>query len=284
MPWERGPLSPLFTRRFSDDVATSVKPCRIGLRDVLTPSPRIHLEPRPLPTALFSAVNKRIAKCRIHLEDDELRTKALNQFKVLISMDLQATQLGQSISNVLGNLDTAVDPLRVLRDATSNKATGTLLKRASAMWGLACWWVSNSFGTCFNQSEQNLCAYMNYLLDSGAAPRCSTPFGVPDTGGFGQNKGGSGKQLVSIWSASSPPLLHSGFAGLNRKPDAILALGSLDVPSPPNSNPGFISWFAKLAKVDFHACMHGSDRDKNLASSMSSLWNATIAMFINLGT
>ena len=176
MPWERGPLSPLFTRRFSDDVATSVKPCRIGLRDVLMPSPRVYLESRPLPTASFSAVNKRIAKCRIHLEDDELRTKALNQFKVLIAMDLQATQLGQSISNVLGNLDTAVDPLRVLRDATSNKATGTLLKRASAMWRFACWLESNSFGTCFDQSEQNLYAYMNYLRDSGAAPTSAAHF------------------------------------------------------------------------------------------------------------
>ena len=27
-------------------------------------------------------------------------------------------------------------------------------------------------------------------------------------------------------------------------------------------NSGFISWFSQLAKVDFHACMHGSDRDK----------------------
>ena len=26
---------------------------------------------------------------------------------------------------------------------------------------------------------------------------------------------------------------------------------------------GFIQWFAKLTRVDFHACMHGSERDKD---------------------
>ena len=90
------------------------------------------------------------------MAEDELRTKALNQFKVLISLDLDATQLGQSITNVLGTIDPSVDPLQVLQDAMSNKATGTLLKRASSMWRFACWLEAGQMGTCFNQTEQVL--------------------------------------------------------------------------------------------------------------------------------
>ena len=177
MPWERGPLAPLFTKRFSDDVAAaSVKPCRVGLKDIISPTPRPHIDSAGLPVSTFSAISRRIAKCRIHVEEDELRTKALNQFKVLICMDLDATQLGQSLSTVLGTVDPSVEPLRVLQDAMSNKATGTLLKRASSMWKFACWLEFFELGTCFNQTEQVLYSYMNYMRDTGAAPTSAAHF------------------------------------------------------------------------------------------------------------
>jgi hypothetical protein len=176
MPWEKGPLSPLFTKKISGEAATSVKPCRVGLRDVLVPAPKIQVIAPKLPVSSFSAINRRIAKCRIHVAEDELRTKALNQFKVLISLDLDATQLGQSVTNVLGTIDPSVDPLQVLQDAMSNKATGTLLKRASSMWRFACWLEAGQMGTCFNQTEQVLYDYMNYLRDTGSAATSASHF------------------------------------------------------------------------------------------------------------
>ena len=91
-------------------------------------------------------------------------------------MDLDATQLGQSISTVLGTVDPSVSPLGVLQDATSNKATGTLLKRASSMWKFACWLEFFELGTCFNQTEQVLCTYMNHMRDTGAAPTSAAHF------------------------------------------------------------------------------------------------------------
>ena len=175
-PWEKGPLAPLFTKRFSDEVATSVKPCRVGLRDVLIPVPKIQASSFKMPVSSLSAINRRIAKCRINVAEDELRTKALNQFKVLISLDLDSTQLGQSISNVLGTIDPAVDPLQVLQDAMSNKATGTLLKRASSMWRFAYWLECGHMGTCFNQTEQVLYDYMNHLRNTSAAPTSASHF------------------------------------------------------------------------------------------------------------
>ena len=176
MPWEKGPLAPLFTRRFADEVATSVKPCRVGLRDILVPAARSQPISPGLPVSSFSAINKRIAKHRINVAEDELRTKALNQFKVLISMDLDATQLGQSISNVLGTIDVSVDPLQVLQDAMSSKATGTLLKRASSIWRFACWLEHENLGTCFNQTERVLYDYMNHLRDTGSAATSASHF------------------------------------------------------------------------------------------------------------
>ena len=56
-------------------------------------------------------------------------------------MDLKATELGVSMMDAVGSLDTATDVLSALHDALSNKATGTLIKRAGSMWRFAQWIV-----------------------------------------------------------------------------------------------------------------------------------------------
>ena len=175
LPWETGPLAPVFnnhtfSRRFE------IRPQMVGLADVLNPQPKVRAA-IPVHNVFQQsqlAVRKRIVLTSYNVKDDELRSRALNRFKVLVCLDLKATGIGRSMLNCLGNLDSSTNVLQVLEDALANKATGTLLKRASSLWRWANWLASLDKGTCFDQNEATLYQYMNHLRDSGSAPTAAS--------------------------------------------------------------------------------------------------------------
>ena len=177
MPWESGPLAPIFSRD-NFNQRFDVTPSQIGLADVLNPCPkvqRVSSEPAVMEAPL-EYVRKRIACTSYNVQDDELRSRALNHFRVLVSLDLHATVIGESMLNCVGSLDASTDVLQVLSDALSSKATGTLLKRSSSLWRWANWLAATDRGTCFNQTEDTVYQYMNHLRDSGAAPTAASHF------------------------------------------------------------------------------------------------------------
>ena len=179
MPWEKGPLSPIFNRepimrRFA------VKPCAFGLADVISPvakkiaqssDPLVGANPAPL-----DLVKKRIALTSYNIQEDELRSRALNKFKVLVSLDPQATQIGRSMLDALGRLEDNDTVMHILSDSLATKATGTLTKRASTLWRWANWLAESRMGTCFRQTETNVYKYMNFLRDQGYAPTAASHF------------------------------------------------------------------------------------------------------------
>jgi hypothetical protein len=177
MPWESGPLAPIFTRE-SFNKRFDVKSSQLGLADVLNPRPKAQAvlsEPAAVEAPL-EFVRKRIACTSYNIQDDELRSRALNRFRVLVNLDLHATGIGESMLNCVGSLDTSTDVLQVLSDALSSKATGTLLKRSSSLWRWANWVATTDRGTCFDQTEDTVYRYMNHLRDSGAAPTAASHF------------------------------------------------------------------------------------------------------------
>ena len=177
LPWETGPLAQVFSR---DDFSRrfEIRPQTIGLSDVLNPQPKVRAA-TPANIVLqssHSAVRKRIVLTTYNIHDDELRSRALNRFKILVCLDLSATGIGRSMLNCMGKLDSSTDVLQVLEDALASKATGTLLKRASSLWRWANWLAASGKGTCFVQTEATVYQYMNYLRDSGSAPTSASHF------------------------------------------------------------------------------------------------------------
>ena len=177
LPWETGPLAQVFTR---DSLAKrfEIRSSNIGLSDVLNPQAKVRASVPESHDVKVSAqhVRKRIACTSYNIQDDELRSRALNRFRVLVSLDLHATGIGKSMLNCVGALDTSTDVLQVLSDALSSKATGTLLKRSSSLWRWANWIAATGRGTCFDQTEETLYQYMNHLRDTGAAPTAASHF------------------------------------------------------------------------------------------------------------
>ena len=81
--------------------------------------PLVRASPAPL-----DLVKKRIALTSYNIQEDELRARALNKFKVLVSLDPQATQIGRSMLDALGRLEDNDTVMHILSDSLATKATG----------------------------------------------------------------------------------------------------------------------------------------------------------------
>ena len=70
----------------------------MGIADVLNPQPKVQAAfPKPVELKAPSHfAKKRVACASYNVPDDELRSRALNRFRVLVSLDLHATQIGTS--------------------------------------------------------------------------------------------------------------------------------------------------------------------------------------------
>ena len=118
LPWETGPPAQVF-KRDSFSSRFEIRPQTLGLSDVLSPQPKVRaaiLAQTPLQSS-HAAIRKRIVFTTYNVRDDELRSRALYRFKVLVCLDLSATGIGKSMLNCIGNLDSHTDVLQVLEDS-----------------------------------------------------------------------------------------------------------------------------------------------------------------------
>ena len=171
MPWEKGPLAPIFGAPMPTLIPSKnlVMPM-VGLVDTLAPS-ALSKQDTPVPIGPVSKFAiKRIAQARCHVPEDEVLARCLNQIRTLLLMDLQATELGVTLCNLAGGLDESADILQVLKDCFAKKATGTILKRTSAIWSLAAWMLENEQTCVWTMTEMQMYHYMCALRDQGSPP------------------------------------------------------------------------------------------------------------------
>ena len=171
MPWERGPLAPIFGGPMPNvPPVKSLTPPTVGLVDTLAPAV-LTKQDTPVqvgPISKFAV--KRIAAAKCVVPEDEMLARCLNQIKNLLLLDLQGTEVGLTLCNLAGGLDESADVLQVLKDCFAKKATATILKRTSALWALSGWMLENEQTTVWDVSEKQLYSYMCYLRDNQAAP------------------------------------------------------------------------------------------------------------------
>ena len=180
MPWETGPLSPLFTGTFSFIQKTDLPSMPIvGIEDVATTNKKQHteraVESKPV-LSLTSFVKKRISASKFTISDDDLRVRALGHFRKLICSDLKGTSVGMSLLDKAGKLCDEEDFASTVSDSLAHKATGTLLKRASSMARFFSWMVHHRGASCFRPTEQDLYHYMQHLRRNGAGATAAARF------------------------------------------------------------------------------------------------------------
>ena len=180
MPWEIGPLAPLFGGSWPSipDLSVHTVPT-VGLADALQAS-QTEKSSVPVVTPLSNSVllKRRIAAAKLSVPEDELRTRALKQLRVLILLDLTATRLGRSLMNMAGALDETADVGQSIADCFAGKSTGTLLKRVGSLWHFSKWLMreGGNRGSPFAQEESEVYCYVCQLRETSSAPTKASHF------------------------------------------------------------------------------------------------------------
>ena len=114
------------------------------------------------------------AKRRLHIArlirtDDHARWEALRKLKMLILLNPSSSELGRTLvaSATLLRSDDQLGSSII--DSFSAKATGTLVKRAGALWRYAKYCATHNMQDPLSSSESDLYAYMQHLKVHGAA-------------------------------------------------------------------------------------------------------------------
>ena len=180
MPWETGPLSPLFTGQFVLQQKTELPNIPlVGIQDVSSQLVSSKSEHDNIPKPYVSLTNfakKRIAASKFTVNDDDLRVRALGHFRNLICSDLKGTRVGSSLLDKLGKMCGEHELATIVSDTLAHKSTGTLLKRASSMARFFSWMVHHKDTSCFRPSEKDLYEYMQHLRHTGAGPTAASHF------------------------------------------------------------------------------------------------------------
>jgi len=171
LPWEKGPLAPIFGGPLPNAARLSeMSMPNLGLLETLAPPARASNSKVEQTATVSNFVVKRIARSKVVIAEDELLAKSLNQIKTLLLLDLTGSEVGMTMTNLAGGLDESVNILQVLKDCFARKSTATVLKRTSAVWMLTEWLIKSRQVNIWNMSEQNMYDYMCYLRESAAAP------------------------------------------------------------------------------------------------------------------
>ena len=119
---------------------------------------------------------QRLRQARVAVSSDNSRDRALNQIKVILLTDLQATELGRAMTNLAGALDEKADLMQALSGAFATKATATLVKRTSSFWNYAKWTAGDYTSSCLHSTEKMVYSYVCYLRDSNHAATGASHF------------------------------------------------------------------------------------------------------------
>lgn len=169
MPWEAGPLAPLFGQQEAFMVNAQLELPKVGLVDTLIPVQKRQQE-------MVSQQCKRFRKQEFQVSNDNSRDRALNWIKVILLLDLQATELGLAMTNLAGGLDESADIVQALRDAFATKATGTLLTRTNSFWNCAKWCAGDFESSCLHSTERMVYAYVCDMRDRNQAATSASHF------------------------------------------------------------------------------------------------------------
>ena len=169
-PWQRGPLQWVFGHA----------PKRLKLEVPLPPEGAGNAGAFQAPEGVLSSKSKEFAKKRVWLANliqtpDEARWEALRKFRTLVSLDMDATRLGRTLLGEAVLLRNDENLKKSFSHTFASKATGTLVKRASALWRFAAWCENNAVPSPLRASESIIYRYMVHL-ESTAKPTVGSGF------------------------------------------------------------------------------------------------------------
>ena len=175
MPWECGPLMPVFGCK-SDDFSVNLDQSFVGLRDYAKFATRPDHEgssAAPVWVAKFSAKRRRIVSSAVTADD--MRCRALLLMRTMLESAPTLSRLGSQLCELSGS--NQVEKLwMVLEDSFANKSTGTMYKRSRSLWAYFCWLRSSGNSMVFALSEELIYSYLTHARGRKAAATHGSSF------------------------------------------------------------------------------------------------------------
>jgi len=167
---------------------------------------------------------------------------------------------------------------QVTLDLTSDDSQGIAIKMIQQVrplgihLGLPC-------GTCSRAREKPLPKHLQQgHSDPQSLRSAEFLLGFPNLSGADKLKVEQANKLYSFGVAVLRLCYEMGLLVSIENPLRSWLWGILTMLVLQTGDEGFIQWFAKLTRVDFHACMHGSERDKRTRLLASSGLYDTLAL------
>ena len=173
MPWECGPLMPVFGCK-SENPVKKLGQSFVGLRDyaqfAVRPDPSVA---PPAWVSKFAAKRRRIVASAV--SPDDMRCRSLLLMKTMLESAPTLSRLGSQICELHSSKQ--FEKLwMVLEDSFSNKSTGTLYKRSRALWAYYCWLRNSANSVVFTLSEELLYDYLTFARSRRAAATHGSSF------------------------------------------------------------------------------------------------------------
>ena len=169
-PWERGPFANLFGKPTSSipEPRMSMPLPAMPRADVQQASSSTKVLELAIPTRqvkrpLFPFVMRRLREVAIPYDGDAKRAKAINRWRMILELDLEASAVGRQLSEYaeLGDCEALI--VGTLQDVFGKKAVGTLLKRAASILRYVWWTRKNGIDMPLQFKEQTCYMYIKAL-------------------------------------------------------------------------------------------------------------------------
>ena len=173
LPWEKGPLSAIFSPDTFGKSSWSLDPSWVGLQDG---SSLKNIESMPqvqpaLQQRQHASARKKVASNIITLDD--MRHRSLVLIRVIVEADPSSTDLGTQLS-----MYRAADNMEMywstLEDTFASRASATLYKRCNSMWAFFMWLKASGRPVRF--TEQHVYEYLVFAKSKGKAPSHGAAF------------------------------------------------------------------------------------------------------------
>ena len=152
--------------------------------------------PSPMAGYVFPEQTNATARSRLKTvkelpSEDCLRDRAVLKFRMLIEMDLEATEVGTQMLSMLVTMAEVEDVCSLLQDVFNSKSTATLTKRSNALIKYVLWAKAANLHRPMLMEEPQIYQYLNFSRRAGCAPTMPSSF-VQAVSFFGHMVGSQG--------------------------------------------------------------------------------------------
>ena len=171
-PWERSPWA-----QTASPFNQVMKLPQVGYSDFMAgKDPGEPLETKSLPVPHPEFARKRLKLASMNTEPDAVRLNCLRKLRTMVLLDPATSELAQSLVDAAGRLVDESVITRSFVDCFAPKATSTILKRTTHLWGYCAFVTERQLGSCLEFSEPVLYQYLNHMRDSHRGATASASF------------------------------------------------------------------------------------------------------------